>query len=368
MALTNALRPLRLPALPVDLSLDRFLERWHGALTACLPAPLRRRFGPQDRHLTLVLQGEDAILYRETGDARETLGEIGGDASNTALAALVSETKKGNRGRVLIELPSELVISRTVFFPIQVRKDLAKVVAYEIDRLTPFRPDQVYFDFRPLDVQSKSDKIAVRIALCRRDPVQIWVDRLHEAGAPAEEIAWEGAWPRANLLPSVERPRRRGNLLSATRLLLLLVVLLTVAALIGPIWQKNRFLRELDQEVESLKVQAEEVYDVRSAIEQARQGSVAVLERKSEQPRMIDLLRELTDRLPDGTWVQNLDYREGEVQIRGESPQAATLIGLLEKAPGFEEVGFRSSVVQVGATGQERFHIGFRYTRVDEQP
>jgi general secretion pathway protein L len=66
--------------------------------------------------------------------------------------------------------------------------------------------------------------------------------------------------------------------------------------------------------------------------------------------------------------VQNLDYRDGEVQIRGESSQAAALIGVLEQAPGFEDVAFRSPVVQVAATGQERFHIAFRYRRVEQSP
>lgn len=368
MALSDALRPLRIPASSGDITLTGILERWHEALTVCLPAPLRRVLAPRDRHLTLALQGKSAILYRETDDARETLGKVDSHTSNSTLGALLSETNKGNRRHVLIELPVDLVISRTVSFPVQVRKNLAQVVAYEIDRLTPFHADQLCFDFRPLDIQSRGEKIAVEIALCRRDLVRPWVDRLRNAGAPADKIVWDGAWPKANLLPPAERPKRGGRTLSVSGLLLLLISILTAAVLIGPIWQKSRILADLERDLGQLKTEAEEVYELRSAIERARQGSIAVLERKSEQPRMIDLLRDLTDQLPDGTWVQNLDLREGEVQIRGESSQAATLIGLLEKVPGFENVAFRSPVVQVAATGQERFHIAFRYTRVGAEP
>jgi hypothetical protein len=76
---------------------------------------------------------------------------------------------------------------------------------------------------------------------------------------------------------------------------------------------------------------------------------------------MIDLLRELTERIPDDTWVQSLEYQSGEVQLRGESGQATALIGLLEQAPGIDGVSFRSPVTQVARTGKERFNLAFTY-------
>jgi general secretion pathway protein L len=81
---------------------------------------------------------------------------------------------------------------------------------------------------------------------------------------------------------------------------------------------------------------------------------------------MIDLLRELTERLPDNTWVQNLDFRDGEVQVRGESGQATALIDLLDQAPGITEVAFRSPVVQVAGSGRERFHISLKLERQEK--
>jgi general secretion pathway protein L len=367
MAFTDALRLRRLVPAVGGVSIDDLLERWREALTACLPERLGRALAPRDPRVTLIPHGEKATLCHGRGSEREILGEIGTAAPENVLRALLATTKRGSR-RSVIELPREAVMARVVSFPAQVRKNLAQVVAYEIDRLTPFHPDQVCFDFRPLDTPSKGSQLAVELALCRRDLIKTWLERLRSAGAPAEQIVWEGAWPRANLLPAAERPPSRRRRVSPSKLLLLLVLSLTAAALVTPLWQKNRVLAELEQRVSELKTQADEVYQLREAIERARQGSIAVLESKSRQPRMIDLLLSLTDRLPDDTWVQNLDYRDGEVQIRGESSQAAALIGVLEQAPGFEDVAFRSPVVQVAATGLERFHIAFRYSRVEQSP
>jgi general secretion pathway protein L len=367
MALTDALPFRRISGSLANLSIDGLLERWHELLISCLPARLQRAVSPRDQSLSLIALGNKGILCRGRGEDRENLAEIHLESSESALAAFLEGAKGGNR-RVRIELPREQVMSRIVSLPSQVRKNLGQVITYEIDRLTPFRPDQICFDFRPLDAQSKAGKVAVEIALCRRDLVSKWLDRLRRAGASVEQILWEDAWPKANLLPPSERPQGAGHGLSPTKLLLALVLGLAAAAMIGPVWQKNQSLAALEQQLSELTAASEEVSQLRDAIDRARQGSIAVLENKAGQPRMIDLLRELTDRLPDDTWVQNLDYREGEVQIRGESSQAAALISLLEQAPGFEEVVFRSPVVQVAATGQERFHIAFRYKRVEPGP
>ena len=369
MAFSHLLHPRRLLAAGGELTLAALFGHWREALTTCLPAALRRLLAPRERRLILVPQGEEAMLYSgESLAEREALGRIDRHLPAAALGNLLAVTKKGERRRMLILLPDSLVLARHVSLPGQVRKNLAQVLTYELDRLTPFRADQVYFDFRLAEHQPESGQVVVQLALCRRDLLQGWIERLRGAGNPPDEILWDSAWPRANLLPPGERPKRGARLPSLAQALWLLVALLMAAVLIGPLWQKERMLEWRERDLRRLKGEAEEVYSVREAIEQARQGSVAVLERKAEQPRMIELLRELTDRLPDGTWVQNLDYREGEVQIRGESSQAASLIGLLEKAPGFEGVAFRSPVVQVASTRQERFHIGFRYTREEPAP
>jgi general secretion pathway protein L len=144
---------------------------------------------------------------------------------------------------------------------------------------------------------------------------------------------------------------------------LLLGLVLTLAALVlgTPLWQKARTLESLEAEVRKTRADAVQVDEARQDLERARSGSTEVLRQKWEQPRMLDLFRELTERIPDDTWVQSLEYQNGEVQLRGESGQATALIGLLEEAPGFDGVSFRSPVTQVARTGKERFNLAFAY-------
>jgi general secretion pathway protein L len=144
------------------------------------------------------------------------------------------------------------------------------------------------------------------------------------------------------------------------------LIMLLAAVLASPIWQKQQEQEALQRQLRTVRIAAEEVASVREELERARLGSVEVLQRKRDQPRVTDLLRKLTDLLPDDTWVQTLNYRDGEVDIRGESGRATALIGLLEQGDGISEVSFRSPVMQVAGTETERFHIAFKYTRSEE--
>ncbi len=336
-------------------------------LSRCLPTALGHVLFRKP-YLQLQVQGDRADLYRCVGEARELLGHLDRHTPGKTLAAILAEVGGKEARHLRIEIPEDYLLLRRAVFPTQVRKNLLQVITYEIDRLTPFQADQVYFDFRLLGTPNPGGKIQVEIALCRRDLIRHWVEQLQQAGALVEAIRWSGAWPGANLLPSGERPKRKIRIFTLNRFLGLLLVLLGSAVLISPLWQREQILQQLDRQIKKLRVQAEEVHQVQAAIERARQGSLVVLQQKAEHPRMIDLLRELTDRLPDDTWIQNLEYRNGEVQLRGESAQAAALIGLLEQAPGVENVTFRSPVVRLANKDRERFYLVFQYRRQAEKP
>lgn len=364
MAITGSLRSLGATALGSSYSLDGLLERWHDALLSCLPGGMRRLLSRREQHLILVPQGAKARVFESRGDEEMAVGELDRDAPGSLQAVLAGG--KGGRRRTQVRLAADQILKRQVTFPAQVRDNPAQVLGYEIDRLSPFQSDQVYFDFRTLDDRARGDKLRLELALCRRDQAETWLQHLRERGAPVDRLTWEGAWPKANLLPPAERPQRGSGAFSLTSLLLLLVLLLATAAMATPIWQMEQIRAEREARITDLRTRAEKVNEVRTALERARQGSVAVLQRKWEQPRIIDLLLELTQRLPDDTWVQNLDYKDGEIQIRGESAQATALINLLDQAPGITEVTFRSPVVKVAGSGLERFHVSLKYQRPED--
>lgn len=359
MALSDSLSFLRggrvMRRLPV--AAGSLLER----LSPCLPAPLRRALATRDRRLLVLPEGDAAQLYLATAEDREPLGtlELAGPGT---LPTAVAGGPKELRHRTVLVLPADAVLTRRISLPALVRDTLPQAIRFELDRLSPFNAEQVVYDFVSLPGAKGDTRLRVDLALCRRDRVDGWIGRLREASSPVDQVTWEGAWPKANLLPEQERPRRRKPLLDPVKLLSGMVLTLAALALVTPLWQKERMLESLEAEVREARAQAVQVDEARQELERARRGSTEVLRQKLEQPRMLDLLRELTERVPDDTWVQSLEYMDREVQVRGESARATALIGLLEQAPGFDGVSFRSPVTQVARTGKERFNLSFTYT------
>ena len=334
---------------------------------ACLPTLARRYLARRDRRLIIHADGSAARLELAAGETREALGilTLGG---REPLPAALAAAPKDQHHRTVLMLPAGAVLTRRTSLPAQVRDNLATVLRVELDRLSPFRPEQVVYDSAVVGGGKGEARLTLDLALTRRDLVDGWLKRLREAGSPVDQVTWEGAWPKANLLPPGERPRRRQPLLDPAKLLLVLLLVLGTATLLTPLWQRARTLETLESEVRKARAQAVQVDQVRQDLEQARRGSTEVLRQKWELPRMLDMLRELTERIPDDTWVQSLEYQNGEVQIRGESGRATALIGLLEGAPGITGVSFRSPVTQVAQTGKERFNLAFSYKRTEPAP
>ena len=74
----------------------------------------------------------------------------------------------------------------------------------------------------------------------------------------------------------------------------------------------------------------------------------------------VNVLNELTELLPDGTWLERLVFKQDKVDLFGLSSKASTLISEIETSPIFEDVAFQAPVVQEERFSSERFQISTR--------
>lgn len=62
-----------------------------------------------------------------------------------------------------------------------------------------------------------------------------------------------------------------------------------------------------------------------------------------------------------------MDLSQGELQLQGQSAASASLIATIESSPRFENVRFRSPVVQIAGTDRDRFHLSADVVKVQPQ-
>ena len=165
--------------------------------------------------------------------------------------------------------------------------------------------------------------------------------------------------PAVNLLPLHYRLRRSRwgpapvYALAASASLMALMLLahgLIETALYGS--ALNRQIQRLSSRAEGARRQSQQV---------ARFSErAALLENlRAETWQKLQLLREITNLLPDGTWVQELQVGQETVEFAGLSNRAAELIQPLENSPYFSQVEFTSPITR-GGENKEVFRIRMR--------
>jgi len=269
------------------------------------------------------------------------------------------------QARVALIIPAQEVLVRRAQFPAQVRENLSQVLGYELDRLTPFQAQEVYYGFRSLPGPERQ-QLGIELAVVRRTVVDGWLQRLHNAEGAADVLTWPGAWPGANLLPTGQRrqPERAGRLLRMLSMLLLLG--LAGAVLISPLVEKRAIAIDLIARVERARFQAAKVAELRDRVDQEEKSGNFVVEQKRNAHYLVPLLARLTELIPDDTWINLLNYGNGRVDFSGESKQATALIELLARDPAFHNITFRSPVMGVRNSEKERFHIQLDYSGTEE--
>jgi Tfp pilus assembly protein PilN len=98
-------------------------------------------------------------------------------ASSLALAANEFGAAKKD---VSLSIPKAWTIIKTAEFPSTVRENLPDVISFELDRLTPFMPDESFFDFRILKEQG--GRLTILLMAAKAEMVRPYITALNQRG------------------------------------------------------------------------------------------------------------------------------------------------------------------------------------------
>jgi general secretion pathway protein L len=161
-----------------------------------------------------------------------------------------------------------------------------------------------------------------------------------------------------NLLPVIHR-KRPSKFVYYVMFFLLALSIFSGIMFVGSKFMKERIiLTQLDTEIDRMLVEIQTIDRIRNDLN-GLENQIKQLNRlEGERVPVLDVLREISERLPDNAWIQDLRYSEKEVQIYGFADSASNLIQLLEASPLFSDVIFLSTITKE-KDGKERFRIGF---------
>jgi general secretion pathway protein L len=346
------------------IAVHRFMRWWGSELLSLLPPRWQELARTRGDRLVVQLGDPELIVNLCTDDSQRELGRYGPGEREALNAALAGLPIRGTE--VVLRLEAHAVLSRTLDLPLEAEENLREVLAFEMDRLTPFRAEDVYYDAEIIAKRPNARQLQVKLSVVPRETLDQALERLARLGLrPASVNAFEAGPGEAgtcadgsvNLLPPERRPRLRRP---GTRLnlpLAVLAVLLLLAVVSLPLAQQRTLVANLKSLLEEAQQKAEAVELLHEELNSFAEESRFLIEQRRNAPRIVHVLAEITALLPDDTWVSALEISQGEITIQGESPSASILIGLIEASPSFHNASFGSPVIQDQRTGRERFQL-----------
>jgi general secretion pathway protein L len=343
--------------------ISRFFVWWLGELASCVPAAVRELFRQRSAFLALDLGAEDLKLSLHQGSSVRDLGRIRLDATSDprqSLAPLLRGVPLRDVD-IVLNLPSDRVLRRRVTLPLAAQENLREVLAFEMDRHTPFKAGDVAFDFRVAGTDLENKKLIVELAVIPGDLVEraagladsleLALDRIGIIGDPSQDGR------ELNLLP---HGNANGHSSPRNRLLVGLAVLAAILVLIAsylPLYGKQRTLAAYEAQLADRRAAALETEQLKQQLAAREERGRFLIDRRLSTPPAMALLAELTERLPDDTWLIQMGWQGDKLTIAGFSPAAAALIADLEESPLLSEVRFGSPVTADPRVGNERFNI-----------
>lgn len=240
------------------------------------------------------------------------------------------------RGPIKFLVPADHVLTRRIELPLLPMSDLKRMIALDIDRLTPFQPDQVYFDAEVVARDQDSGRQQVALGILPRAAAVKLLDfaRENKLEPAAMGVMASGgvAAPNFDFLAAMrdadggDAAQRRSLYWwgAAIALVLLNLALLT--------YRDSNRLDELRQSVEAQQAPVRVALRTRDKVDREAVRRVELLEHKRKSSPL-PVLDAVTKAMPQDAWVSRFEWNGRTVHIRGQKKTSNDILARLEASP-----------------------------------
>jgi general secretion pathway protein L len=252
-------------------------------------------------------------------------------------------------------------LQKRLTLPLATAENLRQVLAFEMDRQTPFRAEDVFFAFTIAARDKGSEQITVDLTVLPRQRVSDILGLIAGIGARASALeisTSEGAAiGAANLLPSDDRDDHTPAFGILNWLLLAVAVSLLAALVYLTIDRQRQVLSQLNARADTARQAAQAVPILRNKAAAMAAEAGFLHQRKASSTSTVQLLDELSGLLPDHTWLSLFELKGREVKLTGFSKSSSELLGLIEGSPRFADARFLSPVTRDARRNAEKFSL-----------
>lgn len=343
----------------------KFMTWWLGELKLAMPAAWQQKLQHAMRRVTLALDGETLVVGVDENrrlNVFESLPLSRDSALQRQEVDDLLETNELLEAPLFMLLDRDFALIKELKLPLAAESNLAQVLGFEMDRQTPFKASNVYFDWRILEREGASGQLRLRLYVVPRPAADRVMEVLTGRGFSLSGIDIRDG-DRAlglNLLPPEQRVRTINRKARLNLALAGACVLLLAAAMAQSLYLRSHQVEELEAAIAEVQGEAREVAQIRKQIEDASAAAGFLASRRSESPLAIELLADVTRLLPDDTYLDRLVIGSTNVQMQGKSQNAQQLIEKVNESEMLDAAAFRGSTRLDARSGLEIFEVNAR--------
>jgi len=326
----------------VSLWVRRGIAWWLDELARTLPQSWRKRFSTRP---DLVAElGPSNVVVRGKGGA--------------ALAP--SALSPRERDNVKLIVPLGEVLTRTLEFPLLPMSDIRRMVALDIDRFTPFRPEAVVFDTELIRRDAEKGRQQILLGVLPKAAGTEAIARAENLGlAPIALSASSGVGSNTHFdfLPALEGSGGRMGARARLPYWWAAVGALMIVNLFLLSWRDSTALDDLQQIVDSQAAPVQVALKLRDKVETeaARRAQLMARMRQTSPLRIIDAV---TKALPDDAWTQTFEWNGETVHLAGYASSPAEILKALEASSVLHDARtMNHGAQQTRTTGPQPFDV-----------
>ena len=344
----------------------QFFQWWFSELEFLIPTVIKKVFFRPQVQLNFELKDQQLTV---TQLAQQSTAAVVKhfpltEAGQQGFERWISKLRADNVVHCVFKLNPGQALEKTVILPAAAKDNFKQLIGYELARITPFNPQQIYYDAKILTLPDDL-QVKVYLVVVPRKVVDQVMGYLKAWQIPVKQVYYtddsevtEVIALQCNLLPEKREVPRVNNWQTYSRLgLSALVVLLLATILFFPMLSQQYFLKKVKEDVNADQKSIRKLNYEQSLLKTQIADANLLIAKKKAMPDVLAVLTELTARLDNQTYLVGFVYKESALSIEGYSAAASSLIATLESSTMLKDVHFSSSVKQNKRTGLERFKI-----------
>ncbi len=258
---------------------------------------------------------------------------------------------------VLRMLPASAVVS-TIEVPESARTLIDAILRNQIERQAPWPIDKAMYGWRLMSVDRERGQLKVQLAVTNREDVAELTGQARALGADPGVIDCGTSTKDTSAISfvsSLESRISRARYRVGRGLALALFATIIVAGYGAYLFfQDYQRLVSIDQAIAQVRRANAKTSSINATGDELLKRARLVIDRRKNEQAVVSVLDAVSSALPDDSWLDRLEVRQGAVYLAGRSGNASAIISALEAAPELADVAFDAPLVRAG-TGLKTF-------------